>query len=205
MSKILIALILSTVAVPVARAEAGRFVTADREHLDKSKAAILCDAKADRFRIYGIADKHSIDAAYPERLLVDYRALMVAQPGRHFEDEPWRGWSRRISTTCGRYTIELEAGFYNINPMGRMGAAEEYPKAAVSTEDFLVVGWTTMAPCAYASLEGLSSNAAVIEARWLAKDQQTEITRKTERCEGIEPTRTTSRAKTLKQLLHTRP
>lgn len=181
------------------------FVVADRKLVDPEKAAVLCSPQESRFRIVGIADDASVDAGFKQRFVVDYQAMMVTQPGLQHEDEPYRAWSRRASIACGRYTIEIEAGFYNINPYGRMGAAKDYPRVAVSADDFLVVRWTSLAPCKYANNEGLRDNAQVVEGRWLTADEQTEVTRTIPACGTTPAKRVTSRAKTVKQLSHQRP
>lgn len=166
---------------------------------------MLCEPQESRFRVYRIANETSVDASFKQRFVVDYQAMMVAQPGFQFEDEPYRGWSRRASIICGRYTIEIEAGFYNVNPYGRMGAADDFPRVAVSADDFRVIGWTSLAPCDYAESEGLRDNAQGVEGRWLPADEQTEVTRTIPACGTTPAKRVTSRAKTVKQLLHQWP
>jgi len=188
-----------------AAAAQNKFVTADAKLVDLEKAVVLCSPQQSRFRVHGVADQTSVDASFAQRFVVDYQAMMVMQAGFQFEDEPYRAWSRRAAFACGRYTIEVEAGFYNVNPNGRMGAEKDYPRVAISADDFRVAGWTSFAPCEYEKGEGLRDNVVAIEGRWLPADSQTELTRTLALCDTPGTKQVTSRAKTLKQLEHKRP
>lgn len=151
--------------------------------LDPAKAAVLCAKDGLGFRIFGSATEASVDEKFGERHVIDYATLLVSQAGLQYVAEAYRAWSKRLSIPCGRYSIEIEAGFYNANPNGMMGAAPEFPRIAVSSEKFQVVGWTDMIPCESASNPDTELTLS-LQGRWIAKDRETAVGVIKQRCKS---------------------
>lgn len=160
-------------------------VTRDTARIAPERAAILCSPKESRFRIFGEATAESVSPAYRDRYLIDYNALLVT----HIDDDnpsiTWRAWSQRGAIRCGRYLIEFEAQFLSGNPAG-MNGAYQFPKVAVSSDRFQVVGWTPFMPCEATS--GEPSVATQIDGRWAPSDDETEIARTVQGCDASGPT-----------------
>lgn len=154
----------------------------EKSLIDPGKAVVLCSPQRSSFRIYGAATEMTIDQGFDQRYVVDYASLLVSQPGRDFIDELWRSWSRRLSVPCGRYVIEIEAGFYNANPQGMMGAAPEFLRVAISHENFQAVRWTSFGDCAQST--DTHAGRRQIDGKWIAADRETEITELSADCEN---------------------
>ncbi len=75
-----------------------------------------------------------------------------------------RTGSREIVRRCGQYTIRFRGGFYNTNPQGELGAADDYPLIEILEQDRRIAGPIAMGSCDASN--GLESRMAECPRNW---------------------------------------
>jgi hypothetical protein len=80
-----------------------------------------------------------------------------------------RTGSRELLRRCGPYTIRFRGGFYNANPQGELGAAEDYPLIEILDGKQSVAGQIAMGSCN--TMIGRESAMAECPRNWATRIQ----------------------------------
>ena len=90
---------------------------------DETKSVLLCTPATSEFRISvpGNTPSH----AYASKQLFDASVLITYNSER-------RTGTRRKHFQCGTVSIDVHGGYYNANPQGELGAADDFAKLTIS-------------------------------------------------------------------------
>ncbi|WP_226467815.1 hypothetical protein [Luteimonas panaciterrae] len=80
-----------------------------------------------------------------------------------------RTGSRELLRRCGPYTIRFRGGFYNANPQGELGAAEDYPLIEILEGERSIAGPIAMGSCN--AMIGRESAMAECPRNWASRIQ----------------------------------
>ena len=63
------------------------------------------------------------------------------------DGDVWRTGSSSITRRCGKLTLEVSGGYFNANPQGEMGAAEDYALVEISDDSGNSTGRMAIGTC----------------------------------------------------------
>lgn len=109
--------------------------TTTRDDEDLS-VAILCDPAKARVSVR-LADRESLDRAYPARVVIAPESLIQPLPDRRGEAR-YRGSLTRY-LQCGPYSLRLRGGFYNADVEGQLGAYPGFVTLDVFADNRMIV------------------------------------------------------------------
>ncbi|MBB1471602.1 MULTISPECIES: hypothetical protein [unclassified Luteimonas] len=112
---------------------------------DPPKLQLTCDASASlldlRVNVPAIAPRQNVESEE-----IDISSLVVFEPGDGHQNVRRTG-TRTESRICGSLLVRISAGYYNANPQGERGAADDYPLIEVESGGRLLLGPVALGVC----------------------------------------------------------
>lgn len=81
-----------------------------------------------------------------EARVVDLGALIVYGKA-DARGEVWRVGAKSLTSACGALTVVIQGAYYNANPQGELGAAEDYAVVTILQQDRVLVGPIALGTC----------------------------------------------------------
>lgn len=112
---------------------------------DHPKLLYACDASASvlDLRVNAVANAARENFESEE---IDVSSLVVLESEDGHQDVRRTG-SRTESRICGSLLVRISAGYYNANPQGERGAADDYPLIEVESGGRLLLGPVALGTC----------------------------------------------------------
>ena len=77
---------------------------------------------------------------------IDFESL-IEYAKENERGDVWRTGSASTTRQCGRLTLKVKGGYFNGNPQGEMGAAEDYPIIEISDDSGSTTGPMAIGSC----------------------------------------------------------
>jgi hypothetical protein len=121
--KSFLAILVASAALAFAMDSASAEQQSAASKADGTKSSLLCTPGSSEFQISvpGIAPSH----AYANKQMFDASVLITYNSER-------RTGTRRKHFQCGAVSIDVRGGYYNANPQGELGAADDFAKLTIS-------------------------------------------------------------------------
>jgi hypothetical protein len=99
---------------------------------DANTRVLLCNASASHFLIVYPSDPRAQESGYSETRTLDLRALLKWQGDPEIDMEVRRLPSDHARHSCGAFSIDFTTSFFNANPQGELGAADDIAIFSIS-------------------------------------------------------------------------
>ncbi len=98
-----------------------------------AKRVFMCTPANSHFRIGYLIDEAGSDRSFVERRTIELPGVeWTGDPATDIDVRRKEGKSRKLS--CGRFSILLTTGFFNANPQGELGAADDFAVIDISAD-----------------------------------------------------------------------
>lgn len=133
---------LALVLVPFAHAAQGQDSV---EQLREEISGIALQCAADRSSII-LSDQPASPLHGYETRIVDLGAL-ITYGKDDLRDEVRRTGAKSISSECGALTVVVKGAYFNANPQGELGAAEDYAVVTIRQGARVLIGPIALGTC----------------------------------------------------------
>jgi hypothetical protein len=98
---------------------------------EEGTSVLYCNAATSDFRVAFAANEATVPKGYGTAEPFDAGVLVEWSKDPTKSEDAMRSGSRVKRLRCGEVTVEVRAGFYNANPVGELGAAEDFARLTV--------------------------------------------------------------------------
>jgi hypothetical protein len=142
------------------------------------KRVLLCAPGESHFRIDYPPGPPVTDKPFAERRILELGALVKWQGDPATDANARRALSDHAQYSCGRFSIDFTTGFFNSNPQGELGAADEFAVFSISAGGKAIEVQMSGHWCPEHNTRAahyLSNNATAIEGRYNAQTRKHEL------------------------------
>lgn len=143
-----------------------------------NKRVLLCTPGESHFRIDYPSDPQTADKVFVERHILELGALVNWQSDPTSDANARRALSDHARYSCGQFAIDFTTGFFNSNPQGELGAADDIAVFSISAGGKAVEVQMNAYWCPEHNPRAahyLSNNANAIEGRYNVGERRYEL------------------------------